>query len=110
MIAPLFFSLAKSINWPYRTQVPVLRIYNSPNNEKGEKEREISQTCFDRNSNPYRNNNFFNNNFFNNAHQVKKFGGVDERAEVLAWLSPLELRIRHSDIRTHQVEGFCLGV
>ena len=30
--------------------------------------------------------------------------GADERSEILAWLSPLEPRIRHHDIQTHRVD------
>ena len=29
---------------------------------------------------------------------------ADEKSEVLAWLSPLEPRIRHQDIRTRRVD------
>ena len=32
------------------------------------------------------------------------FGSTDERDKILTWLSPLEPRIRHHDIRTHRVE------
>jgi len=62
------------------------------------------------------NNRSFNNNTnsFNNTISVKRasynlrniynLGSVDERAKVLAWLSPLEPRTRHDDIRAHRVE------
>ena len=50
------------------------------------------------------NTNSFNNNSFNNVHNVNHFGGVDERAEILAWLSPLEPRTRHRDVSAHRVK------
>ena len=37
-------------------------------------------------------------------YNVSNFGGAGGRAEVLLWLSPLEPRIRHDDIRAHRVE------
>ena len=48
------------------------------------------------------NSNSFNNNS-NSFNTVNNFG-VDERAEILAWLSPPEPRTRHDDIRAHRVE------
>lgn len=75
------------------------------------------------NSNPFgnalNNNHSFNNtNAFNttvslnnttrfsytNVRNVYKYLSADERAKVLAWLSPLEPRIRHDDIRARRVE------
>jgi len=47
------------------------------------------------------------NNTTNNANHVSNvnnYGGANERDELLAWLSPLEPRIRHQDIRAHRVE------
>ena len=52
------------------------------------------------------NSNSFNNNT-NSFNIVNNFGSADERAEkaeILAWLSPLEPRIRHNDIRVHRVK------
>ena len=46
------------------------------------------------------NTNCFNiNNVWNNCTVA------DEKSEILAWLSPLEPRIRHQDIRTRRVDG-----
>jgi len=47
-----------------------------------------------------------NVNCFNENHNVfiVNSSGAEERAEILAWLSPLEPRIRHDDIRTLRVE------
>jgi len=30
---------------------------------------------------------------------------VDESREILKWLSPLEPRLRHQDVRTHRLDG-----
>ena len=58
------------------------------------------------------NNNVFNNSSFNansfrirfNNDDTNNFGTAHERAEILAWLSPLEPRIRHDHIRAHRVK------
>ena len=42
-----------------------------------------------------------NINCFNSTTVFNKV--ADEKAEILAWLSPLEPRIRHQDIRAHRV-------
>ena len=56
------------------------------------------------NRNSFNNTNSFNNaNSFNNVCNVN-FGSVDETAEILAWFSPLEPRIRHQNIREHRVK------
>jgi len=76
------------------------------------------------NHNPFNNTNSFNNtiNTINNTIQntiqttitnatsvnhvsnVNSYGGADERDKILAWLSPLEPRMRHHDIRAQRVE------
>ena len=65
----------------------------------------MSHSRIGENSNSF-NNNSFNNNFLtiNNVCNVNSLGGADEKAEILAWLSPLEPRIRHDDIRAHRIE------
>ena len=63
----------------------------------------MSQSRFGESSYSSNSNSFNTNNYFN-VHNVNNFGSTDERAEVLAWLSPLEPRIRHDDIRTRRVE------
>ena len=84
---------------------PPHQTYNLSNTKK----KEMSQSCVGENRN---NNNSFNSNSFNsfnspisfnNVCNVTNFGGLDEGAEVLAWLSPLEHRIRHHDIRARRV-------
>ena len=42
-----------------------------------------------------------NTNSFNISNN---FTAVDQRSEILAWLSPLEPRLRHQDIRTRRVD------
>ena len=74
----------------------------------------MSQSRVGENSNSSNNNNSsinnsFNTNSFNpissnHVSSVKNPGGADERAEILAWLSPLDPWIRHHDIREHRVE------
>jgi len=74
----------------------------SPNSSK---KREMSQARVGESSNS-RNNNSFNTNSYNtiSLNHVNNFGIADERAEILAWLSPLDPWIRHHDIRTQRVE------
>jgi len=63
----------------------------------------MSQSRLGESSNSFNNNPFTNNtNSFNNVCNVNF--GSDETAEILAWLSPLDPRIRHQDIRAHRVE------
>ena len=79
----------------------------------------MSQSRLGESSNSFNNNSSFNNNtntFNNNTNSfnnttsvshvsnVNKYGVVDEKDKILAWLSPLEPRIRHHDIRAHRVE------
>ena len=57
------------------------------------------------NSNLLNNTNSFNNTtIINNVHCVNGFGSANERAEILAWLSPLEPQMRHRDIRNNRVD------
>jgi len=52
------------------------------------------------------NSNSLNNNT-NSFNIVNNFGSADERverADILAWLSPLEPQIRHNDIRVRRVK------
>jgi len=50
------------------------------------------------------NTNSYNNiNAGNNVLNLN-LGSADETAEILAWISPLEPRIRHQAIREHRVE------
>ena len=53
-----------------------------------------------------------NTNSFNYTHlsndlvlNVNNVGATDERSEILAWLSPLEPRIRHQDLRTRRADN-----
>ena len=47
--------------------------------------------------------NSFNVINSNNTNYITTY--VDENAEILEWLSPLEPRLRHQDVRTRRVDG-----
>ena len=65
---------------------------------------ESSNSCNNKNS--FNTNNSFNNTIsFQNVHNVNNFGSTGERDKILAWISSLEPRIRHHDIRAHRVEN-----
>ena len=67
------------------------------------------------NNNSYNTTNSFNNTTNNTTNNTISFGHVSnvnfdsdgKRAEILAWLSPLDPWIRHHDIRAQRVE--CVG-
>ena len=46
----------------------------------------------------------FSNNINSLNTTVNNFSVADDRSNILAWLSPLEPRLRHQDIRDHRVE------
>ena len=46
----------------------------------------------------------FSNNINSLNTTVNNFSVADDRSNVLAWLSPLEPRLRHQDIRDQRVE------
>ena len=46
----------------------------------------------------------FSNNV-NSFHTVNNFTVAGDRSDILAWLSPLEPRLRHQDIQDHRVEN-----
>ena len=50
------------------------------------------------------NTNSFNTNT-NTINNVSNYIAADERPQILAWLSPLEPRIRHKDIQERRVEN-----
>jgi len=51
------------------------------------------------------NNSSNNINSFNTNYNLwNNYTIADERSEILAWLSPLEPRIRHQDIRSRRVD------
>jgi len=45
----------------------------------------------------------FSNNI-NSLNTVNNFTVADDRSSILAWLSPLEPRLRHQDIQANRVE------
>jgi len=55
----------------------------------------MSQYTINNNTNFSKNSNSFN--------VQNNYGVVDERSQLLAWLSPLEPRLRHQDIRERRV-------
>jgi len=48
-------------------------------------------------------NNSFNTNSFN-TNSYNNYNISDERSQILAWLSPLEPKLRHKDIQDRRVE------
>ena len=71
----------------------------------------MSQSRVGENSNSSNSNSFnsaFNTNSFNNTinyvSNVNNFGSANERAEILAWLSPPDPWIRHHEVRALRVE------
>ena len=73
----------------------------------------MSQSSFGESSTSFNNNSFKNTNLnssdTNSLNNTKNLGNLNlgsagETAEILAWLSPLESRVRHKDVREHRVE------
>jgi len=56
------------------------------------------------NINSFNTEHSFNTTTINNVYPMNNSGGEDERDKILAWLSPLEPRIRHEDIRAQRVD------
>src|ERR1700733_3040334 len=54
-----------------------------------------NQNCFNKNDNCY-NTNTYNTTNVNTT--------IDDRSEILAWLSPLEPRVRHRDIGARRID------
>ena len=81
------------------------RIRNLPTSDKT---TEMSQYRAGESSNSCNNNSFNTNSFntisFQNVQNVNNFGSTDEKDKILAWISPLEPKIRHHDIRAQRVE------
>ena len=77
------------INRLHHTKLP-----ENPYPQNSEKYK-MSQNRFNDNINSFYTHSF--NNVWNN------YTVADERSQILAWLSPLEPRIRHHDIRTRRV-------
>ena len=110
--SPAFLTPCKvyQLTLPYSRTLPPDPLYRIchllNNNKKGKCHNLVSEematlpiiTPFN-NSNPSNNTNSFNNTI------VINLSSAHERGEILAWLSPLEPRIRHRDIRAGRVEG-----
>ena len=121
---PAFFPASRilSIDTPVRTDPlnppnSLHRLSNFPNSSKN---REMLQSCVREGTNSFDSSSAFNNTIyfnntnsfnnttngasFNHVSDVNNGGSVDERDKILEWLSPLEPRIWHHDIRAHRVE------
>ena len=86
--------LRNHINPLYRTNLfkePIL--YNAQNCEKSK----MSELHINDSNNCFNNTNSFNTVLNNST-------VVNEKSEILAWLSPLNPRVRHQDIRTRRVD------
>ena len=70
------------------------QLYNNPSN----KNQNMSQYTID-NSTLSNNTNSFNNNVQNN------YLAADDRSQLLAWLSPLEPKLRHRDIQERRADN-----
>jgi len=44
-------------------------------------------------------------NIIDSFNNIVNISATDERSEILAWLSPLEPRIRHQDVRTRRADN-----
>ena len=88
---PRFYSAPKNtINRPYTQYL----FYNSASS----KERNMSQYPI------HDNNGYFNNtNSFNNV--WNNYAVADDRSLLLAWLSPLEPKLRHRDIQERRADN-----
>jgi len=53
----------------------------------------------------YSNNTHSFNYVSNDVWNVNNIAATDEKSEILAWLSPLEPRIRHQDLRTRRADN-----
>ena len=64
-----------------------------------QKGRKMSQHTASNSTNFSNNSQSFNNNVWNN------YAVADDRSQLLAWLSPLEPKLRHRDIQEHRVDS-----
>jgi len=71
----------------------------TPYSSARSKERKMSQYPIHDNNNSFNTTNSFNNNVWNN------FTIADDRFPLLAWLSPLEPKLRHRGIQDHRVDN-----
>ena len=59
-------------------------------------------THYSHNTHSFNYTHLSNNDFVWNVNNIS---AIDERPEILAWLSPLEPRIRHQDLRTRRADN-----
>jgi len=106
MMTPLFIT---SLNFHQRTQKPSNSYHHhaiasekmSHSHISGGDTHSPGGTHYSHNTHSFNYNHFSNNDFVWN---VNNLGATDERSEILAWLSPLEPRIRHQDLRTRRAD------
>jgi len=60
-----------------------------------------NNTQYSNNTNAFNNTNTFNNDIVCNVN----ISATEEKSEILAWLSPLEPRIRHQHLRTRRADN-----
>jgi len=60
---------------------------------------------FSNNQNSFNISNIANISNISNIANTFNYSAPDERSEILAWLSPLEPRVRHRDIGARRVES-----
>ena len=68
------------------------------------KRREMSRSFTD-NINSFNVSNVSNANVSNVLNVSNHYTAAEDRSEILTWLSPLEPRIRHQDLRTRRAEN-----
>ena len=61
-----------------------------------------SDAHYSHNTHSFNYTHLSNNDFVWNVNNIS---AIDERSEILAWLSPLEPRIRHQDLRTRRADN-----
>jgi len=69
----------------------------------------MSSSLIGHTTNSHNNTQFSNNadsfNITGSFNKTVNIGVTDQKSEILAWLSPLEPRIRHQDIRTRRADN-----
>ena len=88
-IAPLLFSL-KEFQYGTSSRSTPSSVLYIIHNRPGSKTQKMSQS--------------FSNNI-NSLNTINNFTLADDRSNILAWLSPLNPKLRHRDIQDHRVEN-----
>jgi len=98
-LPPLFFA-PQELHRPtlLDTAIHKLILYNLPNSQKCKMSRQIKDNIIKDNINSFNTNNII-------ISVPDKYAAAKEKSKILAWLSPLEPRRRHHDIRSSRVRG-----